>query len=598
MGLPLRSEADSRYKWKIEDLFESDELWEEAYKEVQKKLGEEPVYKGRLNESEEVLYDALKESDNLEQAVEKIYVYANQKYYEDTGNAKYQGFAGRAQSLMTQFYARYSYQEPEILRMSEEQLRRFISSNGRIQLFAQYLENILRQKKHILSEEMESVMANASDMAQGARDIFSSFNNADIKFDSITDSRGEILEVTHGRYPMLMESNDRKVRKEAFQSVYSAYGNYKNTLASIYNANVKQALFFAKMRNFESSLEASLDSSNIPVKVYDNLIDTVNKNLNLMHRYAALRKKVLKLDELHMYDVYAPLVKDYEVKVSFEEAKKRVAEGLRPLGQEYLDILREGYENGWIDVYENKGKRSGAFSWGAYGTHPYVFLNFQENLDNMFTLAHEMGHAIHTYQSNSNQPHVYAGYRIFVAEVASTCNEALLIRDLIQKSNDKQEKMYLINHFLEQFKGTMFRQTMFAEFEKITHGMAQDGTTLTAELLCNVYRELNQRYFGPAMVTDSEIELEWSRIPHFYTPFYVYQYATGFAAAVAISDKILKEGESAVKGYMEFLKSGSSDYPIEVLKKAGVDMESPDVIVESLKVFEELLDEFEELAAE
>lgn len=598
MGLPLRSEADSRYKWKIEDLFESDELWEEAYKEVQKKLGEESVYKGRLNESEEVLYDALKESDNLEQAVEKIYVYANQKYYEDTGNAKYQGFAGRAQSLMTQFYARYSYQEPEILRMSEEQLRRFISSNGRIQLFAQYLENILRQKKHILSEEMENVMANASDMAQGARDIFSSFNNADIKFDSITDSRGGILEVTHGRYPMLMESNDRKVRKEAFQSIYSAYGNYKNTLASIYNANVKQALFFAKMRNFDSSLEASLDSSNIPVKVYDNLIDTVNKNLNLMHRYAALRKKVLKLDELHMYDVYAPLVKDYEVKVSFEEAKKRVAEGLRPLGQEYLDILREGYENGWIDVYENKGKRSGAFSWGAYGTHPYVFLNFQENLDNMFTLAHEMGHAIHTYQSNSNQPHVYAGYRIFVAEVASTCNEALLIRDLLQKSNDKQEKMYLINHFLEQFKGTMFRQTMFAEFEKITHGMAQDGTTLTAELLCNVYRELNQRYFGPAMVTDSEIELEWSRIPHFYTPFYVYQYATGFAAAVAISDKILKEGESAVKGYMEFLKSGSSDYPIEVLKKAGVDMESQDVIVESLKVFEELLDEFEELAAE
>ncbi|MDD6572580.1 MAG: oligoendopeptidase F, partial [Thermoflexaceae bacterium] len=376
------------------------------------------------------------------------------------------------------------------------------------------------------------------------------------------------------------------------------YGAYRNTLASMYQANVKQAWFFARMRGFESTLEASLDSSNIPVKVYDNLINTVNRNLDKMHRYVALRKKVLGVEELHLYDVYAPLVKDYEVKVSYEEAKERVLSGLHPLGNEYQKILREGYDNGWIDVCENQGKRSGAFSWGAYGTHPYVFLNYQENLDNVFTLAHEMGHAIHTYLSNSNQPHVYAGYRIFVAEVASTCNEALLIRDMIEKSSNRQEKLYLLNHFMEQFKGTMFRQTMFAEFEKITHEMAGKGTTLTADVLCRVYRELNEKYFGPDMVIDEEIELEWSRIPHFYTPFYVYQYATGFAAAVTISGKILEEGKPAVDGYMEFLKSGSSDYPIEVLKKAGVDMESPEAVEGALEVFGELLDEFERLLEE
>lgn len=598
MGLPLRSEIDSRYKWKIEDLYSTDELWEEEFETVSRKVSKEPSYKGRLAESEEILYAALQESDELEAAVEKLYVYANQKYYEDTANDRYQGYAGQVQGLMTQFYAVYSYQEPEILAMSEEALKACIESQGEIRLFSQYLKNILRQKKHILSEELENVMANAGDMAQGAKDIFSSFNNADIRFGTIKGSDGEEIEVTHGKYSLLMENKDRRVRKDAFQAIYSAYGAYRNTLASMYQANVKQAWFFARMRGFESTLEASLDYSNIPVKVYDNLIDSVNRNLDKMHRYVALRKKVLGVEELHLYDVYAPLVKDYEVKVPYEEAKERVLSGLHPLGNEYQKILREGYDNGWIDVCENQGKRSGAFSWGAYGTHPYVFLNYQENLDNVFTLAHEMGHAIHTYLSNSNQPHVYAGYRIFVAEVASTCNEALLIRDMIEKSSDRQEKLYLLNHFLEQFKGTMFRQTMFAEFEKITHEMAGKGTTLTADVLCKVYRELNEKYFGPDMVIDEEIELEWSRIPHFYTPFYVYQYATGFAAAVTISGKILEEGKTAVDGYLEFLKSGSSDYPIEVLKKAGVDMESPEAVEGALEVFGELLDEFERLLEE
>lgn len=596
MALPLRSETDEKYHWKIEDLYETDQLWEKDYEKVLEELKKEPQYKGRLAESEEMLYRALSESDETEQAVEKLYVYANQKYYEDTGNAVYQNLAGKSQNLMTMFYAKYSYQEPEILEMPEEKLKAFVQSQGRISLFRHYLEDILRQKSHILSAELEHVMANVSDIAQGARDIFSSFNNADIRFAPVTDSSGNEIEVTHGKYSFLMEHRDRKVRKDAFSSIYSAYGAYKNTLASMYNANVRQALFFARMRNFNSSMEASLNASNIPVEVYDNLIDTVNANLPLMHRYVSIRKKVLGVEELHMYDVYAPLVEDYDWKVTFDDAKERVAEGLAPLGEDYLKILREGYDNGWIDVYENQGKRSGAFSWGAYGTHPYVFLNYQENVDNMFTLAHEMGHAIHTYQSNKTQPHIYAGYRIFVAEVASTCNEALLIRHLIKKSTDKKEKLYLLNHFMEQFKGTMFRQTMFAEFEKITHQKAQEGQTLTAELLCDIYRGLNEKYFGKDMVIDEDIALEWARIPHFYTPFYVYQYATGFAAAVAISSKILAEGETAVSGYMEFLKSGSSDYPIEVLKKAGVDMSSPTAVEDALKLFEQLLDEFEALA--
>ncbi len=598
MALPLRSEIDAKDKWKIEDLFATDEAWEAEVDRLTQLVAKEPEYKGRLGESEKVLYAELKECDELECALERVYVYANQKYYEDTGNAKYQNYAGMAQNLLTRFSEKYAYQEPEILAMSEEKLEELVNATGELSLFSQYFKNLLRQKEHILSEELEAVMANVSDVAQAAKDIFSSFNNADIRFDQAKDGAGNLHDVTHGKYGMLMESGDRVLRENAFKSIYKEYQAHKNTLASMYNANVKQKLFFAKVRGFGSSIKGALHGSAIPVAVYDNLIAAVNDNLGLMHRYVSLRKKVLGYSELHMYDVYASLVENYEYKVTFEEAKKRVSEGLLPLGAFYGSILERGYEDGWIDVRENQGKRSGAFSWGAYGTHPYVFLNYQDNLNNMFTLAHEMGHAIHTYLSNENQPHIYAGYRIFVAEVASTCNEALLIKDMLAKSSDKKEKLYLLNHFMEQFKGTMFRQTMFAEFEKITHEMVQKGITLTGDELSRVYMELNEKYFGPDMVVDEEIAMEWARIPHFYTPFYVYQYATGFAAAVAISEKILQEGKLAVEGYLEFLKSGSSDYPIEVLKKAGVDMEKTEVVEQALKVFEGLLDEFEKLAAE
>lgn len=594
MALPLRSEIDDSLKWKIEDLFANDDNWKDEYERLKGLLSVKPEYKGRLSESAEVLLKALRAYDELELSVERVYVYANQKYYEDTANSFYQDYAGKAQALISEFSEVYSFIEPEILAMDTEMLNSWING-GVLMEFTQHIKNLIRSREHILSDEMEACLAGASEMSKAARDIFSSFNNADARFGSITDADGNEIEITHGRYGLLMESPDRNVRKEAFKKLYALYESYKNTLASMYQANVKQAVFFAKMRKFNSTLEASLNDSNIPVKVYDNLIETVNDNLSLMHRYVSLRKRALMVDELHMYDVYAPLVKDVSCRITFEEAKKTVIEGLSLLGRDYIRILKEGYGNGWIDVCENQGKRSGAFSWGAYGTHPYVFLNYQENLDNMFTLAHEMGHAIHTYKSNDAQKHVNSGYSIFVAEVASTCNEALLIRYLISKSSDVNEKMYLINHFLEQFKGTMFRQTMFAEFERVTHALAEEGTTLTADVLCEVYRGLNEKYFGSDMVIDKEIEMEWSRIPHFYTPFYVYQYATGFAAAVSISGKILNEGEGAVAGYMDFLSSGSSDYPIEVLKKAGVDMEKPDAINGALMVFGKLLDEFEEL---
>lgn len=594
MAVLLRSEQKPEDKWKIEDIYASDALWEEDFSKAEGAVRSENKYQGRLAENAGALAQALREYDEQEQLVERLYVYANMKYYEDMGNGTYQALAGRAGNLMSDFYAKYSFLEPEILAMDENTLAKYRQA-PELAVFDQFFCNLLRRKEHILSEEMESVMAKAGKMAQAAKDIFESFNNADIKFGEITDESGQKTELTLGRYTHFMESPKREVRREAYERMYDTYKSHINTLAACYNANVTQARFFAGERRYDTTLRASLDSANIPVQVYDRLLLSVEEHLPLMHRYVRLRKKALRLEELHMYDVYAPLVEDFDMKISYEEAKRMVAEGLAPLGEEYISILKNGFDSGWVDVYENKGKRSGAFSWGTYGVHPYVFMNYQENLNSVFTLAHEMGHAIHTYMSNKNQPHLYAGYRIFVAEVASTCNEALLIRHLIDKSTDKKEKAYLINHFMEQFKGTMFRQAMFAEFEKEAHALSESGQILTAEVLNELYGSLNRKYFGPDMEPDEQIAMEWARIPHFYTPFYVYQYATGFAAAVAISERVLELGQPAVEGYMAFLSGGSSDYPIEVLKKAGVDMSEPQALESAFKVFEKLLDRFEEL---
>lgn len=594
--LKKRSEVDSENKWSIEDLFANDELWKEEYSKTKEEIEKVKNYRGKLSESGKIMLDFLKLQDNINFHLQRVYVYANEKYHEDTGNSLYQGFSEQAGNLAVEYDAAVSFANAEILSMPEEILFNFIKNTPGLSAYDFALKEILRNKPYTLNGEMEELLAMAGDMASSAQTIFSMFNNADIKFPSIKNENGELTELTHGRFILFLESSDRNVRKEAFQSIYSSYMKYKNTLAAVYSANVKKEAFYSKARKFPSTMAMKLYGSNIPVEVYKNLIETVHEKMSLMHRYVALRKKLMGLEELHVYDLYTPIVKDVDIKYSFEEAKDLVVKALAPMGEDYLKILQEGFDNRWIDVYENQGKRSGAYSWGAYGTHPYVLLNYNNSLDNVFTLAHEMGHAMHSYYSFNHQPITYSDYKIFVAEVASTCNEALLMEYMLSSTEDKKEKAYLINHFLEQFRTTLYRQTMFAEFEMLTHGMAQRGEALTAETLSAKYKELVGLYYGEELVLDEEIAYEWSRIPHFYTPFYVYQYATGYSAAIALSRKILNEGESAVNDYIgKFLQGGSSDYPIELLKKAGVDMSSKEPIRQALDLFEELLDKMEEL---
>lgn len=594
-SLPKRNEVQKQYTWAIEDLYTSDEQWQAEYDKIKQMIPKVTEYQGRLSKSADLLLSFLKLSDEISMLLERVYVYANQKYHEDTDNSKYQDLSNKATALSVQVNSALSFATPEILSIPEEEISQFHIDNEGLKLYDFYLKDILRLKPHILTREMEELLADAREIAEAPDNIFSMFNNADIKFPEIQDENGETVRITHGRYVKLLESNDRRVRRDAFQGLYATYKSFRNTLAASFSGNVKQEVFFAKARKYNSTLEKTLDAANIPVGVYTNLIAAVHENINLMHRYVSLRKKLLGLEELHIYDLYAPLVADVKMEIPFDEAKEIVAKGLEPLGVDYQKILREGYNNRWIDIYENENKRSGAYSWGAYGTHPYVLLNYNETLDNVYTLAHEMGHAIHSYHSDKEQPYIYAGYKIFVAEVASTCNESLLIDYMLKTTDDKKKKAYLINHFLEKFKGTLYRQTMFAEFEMITHKMVEDGESLTAEALCKVYGDLNRFYFGEDIVVDTEIEMEWARIPHFYNAFYVYQYATGYSAAIALSRRILNEGTPAVEDYIRFLSSGSSNYPIELLKAAGVDMSTKEPVNQALQLFSELLDQMEEL---
>ena len=587
-----RSEIAQQDKWRIEDIYATDEAWEADYNECIRRAKEKCAYQGRLAESALILYQALKESDEADLLVEHVYVYAFMKYYEDTANAVYQEMSGRAQAAVTKLSEKYAFLTPEILAIDQKKMQEYLSSDT-LALYRHVLEDILVKKDHALSEKEERLLAMAGQVTASPNEIFSKFNNADVKFGTILDEDGNEVELTNGRYSVFMESNNRSVRKNAFKALYRQYGNFKNTLAATYYANVKQACFYAKARKYDSTLQMYLSGSFIPEKVYHNLIETVHNNLDKMHAYVSLRKQVLGVDELHFYDIYAPMVSDITMKIPYEEAKDIALKALAPLGEEYLSKVKEGFESGWVDIYENTGKRTGAFSWGTYGVHPYVFLNYTDTLNDVFTLVHEMGHAMHTYYSNANQPYPYAGYRIFVAEVASTCNEALLMQYLLKNCTDASEKKYLMNHYFEQFKGTLFRQTMFAEFEMITHKMAEDGEVLSTQALCDVYRKLNEEYFGEDMVIDDEIALEWSRIPHFYTPFYVYQYATGYSAAIAIASKIFKGDEKTLKGYKQFLSGGCSMHPIDLLKLCGIDMESPQVIQEALDVFGKLLEEWD-----
>ncbi len=584
--LPERHEIDDKYKWRLEDIYETEEAFEKDFEKAGVLCGSIAGMQGRLGD-EGALLKCLKSYEEASCLVENLFTYAKMRMDEDNSNSHYQVLFSRARELAVKAGAAASYMEPEILALPEETV-----DDSRLGKYRKFLDEILRKKKHTLSVKEEKLLAKSAEVASASGEIFSMFNNADIKFPEISDEKGEKTELTKGRYITFMESRDRDVRKAAYEAMYDTYGSYVNTLAASYAGEIKAARFFSEARGYSSSLEASLDEDNVDVQVYGNLVDTINDNLHLLHKYVKTRARVLGLDKIGMYDLYVPLVDTGDKKYEFEQGRNIVAEGLCTLGDEYVGILKKGFDSGWIDVYENKGKTSGAYSWGTYLSHPFVLLNYQGTLDNVFTLAHEMGHSLHTYYSTATQPYIYAGYKIFVAEVASTVNEILLLKYMINNTDDEKEKAYLANHFLETFRGTVFRQTMFAEFERDVHASFGGGRPLSADDLCDIYKKLNKNYYGEACDVDDRIKYEWSRIPHFYRSFYVYKYATGFSAAAAIVKMIETEGGQAVDRYIEFLKAGDSLYPLDALAKAGVDLSSPEPIEAGMQMFKEFLEEF------
>ncbi len=593
--IPNRNEIPREFTWDLTHMFETDDAWLAEY-EAMKTLPEQvAAYAGTLGRDASTLLAFLKLDDEITERVSPLMGYASCKGDEDTGNSFYQDLRGKAMSLAVAIGSASAFAAPEIMAIPEETLNAFYAAEPALETYRRPLTRIRRRKDHILSPECEAILAAAGEMAQTPDTVFSVFHDADLAFPPVEDGEGVSHPLTNGTLVPLLESGDGAFRRRVFETYYHRLGEYKNTAAALLDGQFKQLCFFANARKYPGTLAAALDGTEVPVAVYDNLIRAVHGNLDKMYRYVRLRKKLLGLEELHMWDVYTPIVADAAQTISYEEAKATVLEALSPLGNDYVNLLKEGLEGRWIDVYENKGKRSGAYSSGNAAPHPYVLLNHHDNLDSMFTLAHEMGHALHSYLSRKTQPTCTADYVIFVAEVASTCNEVLLMRHLLNKTEDKKQRAYLINHFLDQFKGTVYRQTMFAEFERELGRMAEQGVTLTADVLCKKYRELNRLYFGPDMISDEGIALEWARIPHFYYDYYVFQYATGFSAAVAIADRILTEGEPAVADYKRFLSGGSSADPIALLKIAGVDMESPEPVNRALALFGSLIDEMEEL---
>lgn len=592
--LKKRSEAKKEDTWATEDLYANDALWRADFEEAQKFIPLAEKYRGHLGESAAILYEYLKMDDEMEVLLDRLSSYASLKHDEDTANPVYQAMDAQVSTYYSRLGAAYSYVVPEMVEIPEETYQKFYGQEPGLKLYELSIARTLKRKSHTRSAAEEAVLADAAEVFNVASQTFSILNNADLKFPVISDGEGGEVRLTHGNFIHFLENKNREVRKEAFEAMYSVYDQFKNTSASLLYGQVKMHLLYARQHSFATAMEQALFYNEIPAKVYQNLIKTVHGNMGQMYRYVALRKKMLKLDELHMYDIYTPIVQDVDKKIPYAEAKKMVYEGLAPLGDEYRSHLKEGFENRWIDVYENAGKRSGAYSAGVR-VHPYVLLNHTENLDSVFTLAHEMGHALHSWYSNNNQPVAYSNYKIFVAEVASTCNEALLMQYLLRQTTDKKERAYLLNHALEGFRTTLYRQTMFAEFEMLIHAMAERGEALTAEVLNKKYHELVALYFGEEVVLDPQIDLEWSRIPHFYYNFYVYQYATGYSAAIALAEKILAQGEGAVRDYIRFLSSGCSADPISLLKIAGVDMGTPKPIEDALGVFAGYLDEMEQL---
>lgn len=594
--LKTRDQIDSKYKWNIEAMIPDESVISgelETIKKEAEAYGED--FAGRLTESADTLLAAFQKRDDIWRRLEKIYVYARMRRDENNAETKYQAMADQCNSVIAAVSASMAFFTPELLSASEETILAYIDAAPGLEIYRFAICDTMRQKAHILTQAEENILAQMSEITGATNDIFTMLNNADIKFGTIIDEDGDETEVTHGNFIKFMESHDRDVRKNAYNAVYDAYKELINTIASAYNYNTKTDVVSARIRKYDSARAAALSGDNIPAEVYDNLVAEVHKNLPAMHRYVELRKKLLGVDKLYMYDMYVPLIKLPETSVSFEEGLDIMRDALQPLGEEYLTKMNKGIEEGWIDVYENKGKTSGAYSFGCYDSYPYILLNYTDTLKDVFTIIHEMGHSMHSRYTRDEQPYIYGSHSIFTAEVASTVNESLLMQHLLRTEDEKEMRKYLLNMHLEEFRTTLFRQTMFAEFEDITHKTIESGETLTAEWMCQQYEDLNAQYYGSAVEKDDVIRYEWARIPHFYNAFYVYKYATGYSAATAISKMILTEGKPAAQDYIRFLKTGESDHPIELLKIAGVDMSSPLPVQQAMETFNQLLDEFESL---
>lgn len=586
-----RASIMEQYKWDLSSLYVSDEAWEADFKAAQTSAEQVTKYKGRLLESADILLEAIEVSERIERKLSDISCYAHLKNDENTKDGFYQGLNSRADSLVATISENMAFFVPEIMASDKSVIDQYMAENEGLRTYSHFFENLYRNKPHIRSEEIETILAQVDEVSSAPSNAYSMLLNADMTFGTATDEKGQTHTITNGSYISLMMSQDRTLRKNTFETYYKTYEAHINTIASLMQSEVKKNIFYSKVRGYSSAREAALFSGAIPVSVPDKLIEAVNEALPAFHKYMKLRKEVMGVDELHLYDIYNPMIKDIEFEITYDEAVECVLKAVEPLGESYVNLFKKAFEERWIDVYENTGKRSGAYSSGTYDSKPYILLNHKDNVDSMFTLIHELGHSMHTFLSSKHQPYVYANYSIFVAEVASTTNEALLNAHLMKTITDDAKKKYILNHYLEQFRGTIFRQTMFAEFERDIHDVVESGGALTADYLCEHYYKLNQKYFGPDVIIDDQIRYEWARIPHMYYNFYVYQYATGFSAAVSLADQILTQGDEAVKRYLNFLSSGSKAYPIEVLREAGADMETEEPVRNALAVFEKSVDE-------
>lgn len=587
-----RSTIENKFKWTIDEMYPNEESIEKDIQKVKELIEEVKRYKGILADSEENIFKALNISEEASRILQNLYVYTHMKSHEDTRINKNQSNATKIDMLSTELSMATSYMVPEIIAMDNEKLENYLKTE-RLSHYKKYVDDILRLKPHTLNEREEELLASVADLSGVPENVYDMLSFADLKFPEIEDENGEKVRVTHSNFSLFLKSKDARVRKDAFEAMYGIYGQYKNTFASTLYGGIKSEIFYAKTRKYESALQGSLFQDNVSVNVYNNLIDAVHENLDTLNDYIDLKKKFLGLDKINMYDLYVPLTESFDMEIPYEKAQKIILEALKPLGEEYLENVKKAFAEGWIDVYGNEGKQGGAYSWGSYDSKSYILMSYKDDLNSLFTLIHEMGHSMHSFYSKNNQPYLYSGYKIFVAEVASTLNELLLINYLLKNAESKEERVYLLNYYLEQFRTTVYRQTMFAEFEKICHGKVEEGEPLTAEDFNNIYYDLNKKYYGESCEVNEEIALEWARIPHFYSNFYVYKYATGFSAASALSKQILEEGESAVSRYKEFLKSGGSEFPLDQLRKAGVDMEKKESVDEALHVFKDLVKQLE-----